>query len=219
MISKVAVFHRGGAVLWRSDDENETQTPTAGGDNNNNNDPYLSINKLIQTVLLSDKTASDHMIYDSFTLKWTFANNLDLVFVAVYFSFQKSVMLYVDDFLQTVKNEFINMFKETLKNGILNLTQQDYTQFYLKYKRIQKYYKTQYKSSKLNAPKQWHQTKQGQKQQKYSYNHKKNNKNNKEQKTNEITVTKNKSSGPRPFNASKKSKSYKNINKNNKKKK
>merc|ERR1712113_822332 len=97
---------------------------------------YLAINKLIQTILLSDKTASDAMVYDSFTLKWTFANNLNLVFVAVYFSFQK--LLYVDDFLETVKDEFIKMFNDTLKGGIMNLTQQNYHKFYIQYKRIKK---------------------------------------------------------------------------------
>eukprot|EP00483_Globobulimina_turgida_P001767 UN01769 len=131
MISKVAVFHRGGAVLWRSDEENDDlndKTTLTGGEEDTSSlsaSSYDAINKLIQTILLSDKTASDSMIYDSFTLKWTFANNLDLVFVAVYFSFQK--LLYVDDLLQTIKNEFIKMFNQSLQGGITNLTQQDYS--------------------------------------------------------------------------------------------
>merc|ERR1712154_306103 len=110
---------------------------------------YFAINKLIQTQLLSDKTGSDSMIYDSFTLKWTFANNLNLVFVAVYFSFQK--LLYVDDFLETVKDEFIKMFNDSLNGGISNLTEQNYHKFYIQYKRIQKSYKTRYHSKK-NKP-------------------------------------------------------------------
>ena len=203
MISKV-VFHRGGAVLWTSDDDGSTNNnditpnepsltpqnqqedkPTISGINSiatSGDDTgyksYFAINKLIQTVLLSDKSASDSMIYDSFTLKWTFENNLNLVFVAVYFSFQK--LLYVDDFLQTVKNEFIKMFNDTLKGGIINLTQQDYTKFYIQYKRIQKYFKTQYKSKK--SPKKWNQTIAGKQHQQFKY--KDNNKKNKDKSSN-----------------------------------
>eukprot|EP01083_Nonionella_stella_P158343 515294_1 len=178
MISKVAVFHRGGAVLWRSDNENtemdsgstldaSTDTPS---NYNSSSSSYLAINKLIQTVLLSDKTASDSLVHDSFTLKWTFSNNLDLVFVAIYFSFQK--LLYIDDYLETVKQKFIEMFQDTLTGGISNLTQQDYSAFYVQYKRIQKFYKTQYKSQK--KPKKWNQTEKGQKHQQFKYDkHKK----------------------------------------------
>eukprot|EP01084_Bolivina_argentea_P059580 108825_1 len=165
MISKVAVFHRGGAVLWRSDDENETQTPTAGGDNNNNNDPYLSINKLIQTVLLSDKTASDHMIYDSFTLKWTFANDLDLIFIAVYFSFTK--LLHVDKFLKFVKDAFIKMYAKVLKGGIMNLSPQNYSKFYDEYKKIQKEFQTHISQK---PPKRFPDTKIGKQHRTYSRN-------------------------------------------------
>ena len=171
MISKLAVFHRGGAVLWRSDEgedtnnaTNDDKTSTPSSDTSLAS--YFAINKLIQTILLSDKTASDSMVYDSFTLKWTFANNLNLVFVAVYFSFQK--LLYVDDFLDTVKAKFIEMFNDSLKGGLDNLSQQNYSAFYEQYKRIQKYYKTVYRSKK--KPKRWNQTVQGAQHQKYKYN-------------------------------------------------
>ena len=189
MISKVTVFHRGGAVLWTSDDDSnnknngneitpisEDPSPSISGLNINPtqglitdegpSSSYLAINKLIQTVLLSDKSGQDSMIYDSFTLKWTFENNLNLVFVAVYFSFQK--LLYVDDFLETVKNEFIKMFSDSLKGGIINLTQPNYSQFRIQYKRIQKYFKTHYRSSK--KPKKWNETKAGREHQQFKYN-------------------------------------------------
>eukprot|EP00483_Globobulimina_turgida_P005870 UN05880 len=167
MISKVAVFHRGGAVLWRSGSGSGSDV-SDGSDEEDDDDindmsSYNAINKLIQSILLSDKSASDSMIYDSLTLKWTFTNNFDLVFVAVYFSFQK--LLYVDDLLQTLKNEFIKMFNQSLKGGICNLSQQNYSQFYFQFKRIQKYYKTRYKSDK--RPKKWHETLQGQQHEKY----------------------------------------------------
>ena len=181
MISKVTVFHRGGAVLWTSDDDsnnkNNTNEITPNGESTISGDPspsisglntnttqglatdegssssYLAINKLIQTVLLSDKSGQDSMIYDSFTLKWTFENNLNLVFVAVYFSFQK--LLYVDDFLETVKNEFIKSFNDSLKGGIINLTHPDYTQFRIQYKQYKIFQNTlSFKQNQNNGMKQ-----------------------------------------------------------------
>lgn len=102
MISKLTVFHRGGAVLWTSDEDSDIGPSP--------------VNCLVQNVLLSDRSGQDSMSHDSFTLKWTFANKLHLVFVAVYFRFQK--LLYIDHLLQTVKNEFIKKFEDSLTHGI-----------------------------------------------------------------------------------------------------
>ncbi len=165
MISKVTVFHRGGAVLWTSDDD-ATASP---GDSGAVSDApssaeamQFAVNRLIQSVLLSDKSASDSMVHDAFTLKWSFANNLNLVFVAVFYSFQK--LLYVDDFLEMVKREFVKMFAFSVKGGVSNLTQQDYSAFLAQYKRIQKYFQTN-RSSK--APKKWTETNRGKEHQRY----------------------------------------------------
>merc|ERR1712130_890658 len=77
-------------------------------------------------------------------------------------------MGYVDDFLDTVKAKFIEMFHDSLKGGIDNLTQQNYSDFYEQYKRIQKFYKTRYKL--IKKPKQWNETVQGAQHEKYKYN-------------------------------------------------
>ena len=179
MISKVAVFHRGGAVLWTSDEDSvstegsdavsdplsvgnaETRTSSAEA-------MQFAVNRLIQSVLLSDKSASDSMVHDAFTLKWTFANNLKLVFVAVFYSFQK--LLYVDAFLEMVNREFVKMFAYSLEGGVSNLTQQDYSAFYAQYKRIQKYFESN-RSSK--APKKWTETNRGREHQRYTVQDKK----------------------------------------------
>merc|ERR1719420_2767853 len=93
---------------------------------------YIAINKLIQTVLLSDKAGSDSMVHDAFTLKWTFANDVDLVFFAVYFSFQK--LLHVADLLHTLKAEFVKMFHDSLQGGITNLMVHDNSAFYAQWR-------------------------------------------------------------------------------------
>ena len=56
------------------------------------------------------------MTKDQYTLKWTFDNNFNLVFVAVYFSMKK--LLHIDDFLEMVKQNFVNEFKDILQQGL-----------------------------------------------------------------------------------------------------
>ena len=97
------------------------------------------------------------MTNDSYTIKWTFANELDLVFVAIYFSFQK--LLKVDDFLKLCKNEFLKMFGERIKLGISQLIVEPYN-FDEQYIRITKYFFKSYKNQN-SVPKQFNQTKQG----------------------------------------------------------
>jgi len=248
-------------VLWTSDDDgtrslqdgevtandNNSNTATSGNTDNGallphsstntssgseSSSSYIAINKLIQTVLLSDKTAADSMIHDAFTLKWSFANNLNLVFVAVYFSFQK--LLYVDDLLETIKKEFIKMFEDSLKEGIMKIAHTDYSTFYVQYKRIQKYYKTQYRSVK--KPRKWSETTQGKQHSKYKIHDSHKDKKNKDKSSNKAGETddddnnspskpfakkpfgRKTSSGPRAFDASKRAKSQRNVSKKDKKK-
>merc|ERR1711879_795060 len=129
----------------------------------------FAINRLIQSVLLSDKSASDSMVHDAFTLKWSFENKFNLVFVAVFYSFQK--LLYIDELLDMVKREFIRMFDSALEGGVTNLTRRDYASFIEKYKRIQKFFRN--KRSTERRPKRWSETKSGRQQQKYVVDDKK----------------------------------------------
>ena len=130
MVFEVRIIDRGGFVLWSA-----------------TNDPSYTkpINCLLQDVLMKDRIGSDSITQDDYTLKWTLANDLKLVFVAVYFSFQK--LLYVDALLKSVKQEFIKMFESSLKGGIANLTMKSYD-FDAQYKKILKYYEKQSKIAK-----------------------------------------------------------------------
>merc|ERR1712129_370869 len=62
----------------------------------------------------------------------------------------------------------MGLFADALHGGIDRLAAQDYSHFFEQYKRIQKYYKTQYRAQK--KPKRWNQTVQGAQHQKYKYN-------------------------------------------------
>eukprot|EP01084_Bolivina_argentea_P059581 108827_1 len=155
MISNLTVVHCGGAVLWRSNKTNHEDNDVS----------YDAVNKLIQTVLLSDQTATNSMKHESFTLKWTFANDLDLIFIAVYFSFTK--LLHVDKFLKFVKDAFIKMYAKVLKGGIMNLSPQNYSKFYDEYKKIQKEFQTHISQK---PPKRFPDTKIGKQHRTYSRN-------------------------------------------------
>ncbi|KAK8805691.1 hypothetical protein WA158_002347 [Blastocystis sp. Blastoise] len=70
------------------------------------------VNKLIHDVLLGEHNDSKEFIYDSYALKWNLANDLGLVFVAVY---QKILQLtYIDELLEKVKQTFINLYRDEL---------------------------------------------------------------------------------------------------------
>nr|GEZ22351.1 signal recognition particle receptor subunit alpha-like [Tanacetum cinerariifolium] len=70
------------------------------------------IDNLIRSCLLEERSGAASYNYDvpgaSYTLKWTFHNELGIVFVAVY---QKILhLLYVDDLLAMVKREFSEIY-------------------------------------------------------------------------------------------------------------
>ena len=90
MIDQFSIFHRGGAVLW------ERQLTVVSG---------FPVDSLIQSVLLEERGASSSFRHDRYQLRWTFANELELVFVAVYLNFTN--LLYIDDLLDRVKADFL----------------------------------------------------------------------------------------------------------------
>ncbi|GLC40532.1 hypothetical protein PLESTM_001084700 [Pleodorina starrii] len=102
MLDFVAAFERGGAVLWM------LQFTTL------RHNPLDAINALIRGCLLEERLGENTFTYvpksgAAQALKWTFHNGLGLVFVAVY---QKTLsLLYVDELLTSVKNEFVAVYK------------------------------------------------------------------------------------------------------------
>lgn len=95
MLEQLLIFTRGGLILWTC---KEVSNALKGS----------PIDTLIRSCLLEERSGLASYTYDapgaSYTLKWTFHNELGLVFVAVY---QRILhLLYVDDLLNMVKREF-----------------------------------------------------------------------------------------------------------------
>ncbi|XP_021713833.1 signal recognition particle receptor subunit alpha-like [Chenopodium quinoa] len=102
MLEQLLIFSRGGLILWTC---NELSNALKGS----------PIDSLIRSCLLEERSGLASFVYDapgaSYTLKWTFHNELGLVFVAVY---QKILhLLYVDDLLSMVKREFSVVYDPT----------------------------------------------------------------------------------------------------------
>uniref|UniRef100_A0A7N0TGY6 SRP54-type proteins GTP-binding domain-containing protein n=1 Tax=Kalanchoe fedtschenkoi TaxID=63787 RepID=A0A7N0TGY6_KALFE len=107
MLEQLLIFTRGGLILWTC---KELGNALKGS----------PIDTLIRSCLLEERSGAASYSYDApgaaYTLKWTFHNELGLVFVAVY---QKILhLLYVDDLLDMVKREFSEIYdpKRTVYN-------------------------------------------------------------------------------------------------------
>ncbi|KAJ6958214.1 hypothetical protein NC653_039996 [Populus alba x Populus x berolinensis] len=100
MLEQLLIFTRGGLILWTC---KELGNALKGS----------PIDTLIRSCLLEERSGAASYNYDapgaaSYTLKWTFHNELGLVFVAVY---QRILhLLYVDELLEMVKREFSEIY-------------------------------------------------------------------------------------------------------------
>lgn len=99
MLEQLLIFTRGGLILWTC---KELGNALKGS----------PIDTLIRSCLLEERSAETSYQYDSpgaaYTLKWTFHNDLGLIFVAVY---QRILhLLYVDDLLASVKKDFSSIY-------------------------------------------------------------------------------------------------------------
>ncbi|KAL2246631.1 signal recognition particle receptor subunit alpha homolog [Sesamum indicum] len=115
MLEQLLIFTRGGLILWTC---KELGNALRGS----------PIDTLIRSCLLEERSGAASYNYDApgaaYTLKWTFHNELGLVFVAVY---QRILhLLYVDDLLSMVKQEFLDIYdpKRTLYNDFDDIFQQ-----------------------------------------------------------------------------------------------
>lgn len=107
MLEQLLIFTRGGLILWTC---KELGNALRGS----------PIDTLIRSCLLEERSGAASYNYDApgaaYTLKWTFHNELGLVFVAVY---QRILhLLYVDELLSMVKHEFSEIYdpKRTVYN-------------------------------------------------------------------------------------------------------
>ena len=93
-----------GLVLW-----SRTFTPALSNANPSAN----PVNALIKHAFLEQRTADDKFDKDGYTLRWSFANELDLTFVVVY---QRILQLsYIDELLERVKALFIQLFSPFIR--------------------------------------------------------------------------------------------------------
>ncbi|KAM3269980.1 signal recognition particle receptor subunit alpha [Capsicum chacoense] len=115
MLEQLLIFTRGGLILWTC---KELGNALRGS----------PIDTLIRSCLLEERSGAASYKYDvpgaAYTLKWTFHNELGLVFIAVY---QRILhLLYVDELLAMVKHEFSEIYdpKKTVYNDFDAIFQQ-----------------------------------------------------------------------------------------------
>ncbi|KAM7504871.1 hypothetical protein LguiB_003775 [Lonicera macranthoides] len=115
MLEQLLIFTRGGLILWTC---KELGNAIRGS----------PIDTLIRSCLLEERSGAASYNYEApgaaYTLKWTFHNELGLVFVAIY---QRILhLLYVDDLLAMVKREFSEIYdpKRTVYNDFDDIFRQ-----------------------------------------------------------------------------------------------
>ncbi|KAG0305100.1 hypothetical protein BGZ98_004593 [Dissophora globulifera] len=102
MLDFFTIATKGGLVLWSKSYSPSLSSP---------------INTLIQDVLIEERSSTQVYYKDNYAIKWSFANELDLMFVAVY---PKALGLsYVDTLLAAVSMEFSSLYGDSisLRNG------------------------------------------------------------------------------------------------------
>jgi signal recognition particle receptor subunit alpha len=103
MLDLFTVLTSGGIVLFQRSQTTSSSSPT-----------YL-IDRVISDVFMQERSSDREYARDGYTVKWTFANELGLIFVAVY---QKILELtWVDELLVTVKRMFVKLYADSLKTG------------------------------------------------------------------------------------------------------
>ncbi len=71
------------------------------------------VDHLIQSVLLQRRDAQAQFTHGNYNLRWTYANELDLVFVAVYMNITQ--IIWVEEFLNAIRDDFCALYKDQVK--------------------------------------------------------------------------------------------------------
>ncbi|XP_053997427.1 signal recognition particle receptor subunit alpha homolog [Hylaeus anthracinus] len=101
MLDLFTIFSKGGIVLWCFQSTSQIFAP--------------SVNALIRSVILQERTGNHTFEYDSLRLQYKLDNEFELVFVVAY---QKILQLsYVDKFLNDIHLEFRDKFKNELERS------------------------------------------------------------------------------------------------------
>ncbi|KAI0079993.1 signal recognition particle binding protein [Panus rudis PR-1116 ss-1] len=111
MLDHCSISHKGGIVLW-----SRSFTPAAAQTAASSTSP---VNSLIREALIEGRTAEDKYEKDGYAVKWTFVNDLELIFVVAY---QRILQLtYVEELLATMKALFVKLFEPFLTTFIASL--------------------------------------------------------------------------------------------------
>ncbi|KAI0341594.1 P-loop containing nucleoside triphosphate hydrolase protein [Trametopsis cervina] len=111
MLDHCSISHRGGIVLW-----SRSFTPAAEQAASSSSSP---VNSLIRDALIEGRNAENMYEKDGYAVKWTFVNDLELIFVVAY---QRILQLsYVDDLLAALKTIFVQLFQPVLTTFVASL--------------------------------------------------------------------------------------------------
>ncbi|KAF9262120.1 signal recognition particle binding protein [Marasmius fiardii PR-910] len=111
MLDHCSISHKGGIVLW-----SRSFTPDATQISSSSDSP---VNSLIREALIEGRTLEDKYEKGSYAVKWTFVNELELIFVVAY---QRILQLtYVDDLLSTLKSLFVKLFQPIIATFVASL--------------------------------------------------------------------------------------------------
>ncbi|EKM55619.1 uncharacterized protein PHACADRAFT_121298 [Phanerochaete carnosa HHB-10118-sp] len=111
MLDHCSISHKGGVILW-----SRSFTPAASQSAASSASPVSS---LIRDALIEGRSAESQFEKDGYALKWTFVNDLELIFVVAY---QRILQLtYVDDLLAALKTLFVKVFQPFLATFVASL--------------------------------------------------------------------------------------------------
>ncbi|KAI9146135.1 Longin-like domain-containing protein [Paraphysoderma sedebokerense] len=109
MLDYFCIASKGGLILW-----SKTFSSV----------PSSLVNSLISDCLIPAKSSDDGYTKDSYRCKWILANEVDLVFVAVY---QRILQLpYIDDLLEAIRNAFLTLFEPQIRDPSVIHSYQDF---------------------------------------------------------------------------------------------
>ncbi|THV07888.1 P-loop containing nucleoside triphosphate hydrolase protein [Dendrothele bispora CBS 962.96] len=111
MLDHCSISHKGGIVLW-----SRSFTPEASSIASSSASP---VNSLIREALIEGRTTDQKYEKDGYAVKWTFVNDLELIFVVTY---QRILQLtYVDELLASLKTLFVKLFQPILTTFVASL--------------------------------------------------------------------------------------------------
>ncbi|RPD66005.1 signal recognition particle binding protein [Lentinus tigrinus ALCF2SS1-7] len=111
MLDHCSISHKGGVVLW-----SRSFTPAASHTAASSTSP---VNSLVREALIEGRSSDGKYEKDGYAVKWTFVNDLELIFVVAY---QRILQLtYVDELLLALKTLFIKLFQPFLATFVASL--------------------------------------------------------------------------------------------------